>query len=105
MAVLPRLSAALALLATALCLAAVAASRKEAAAGWRCSSDAACQLNGKCGADGACSCDPGWAGANCSALRLGASRLKGSRRTAGRIEAGIHRPHTGHHNMGYAYAS
>lgn len=41
---------------------------------WRCTSDAACQLNGKCQSDGTCSCDPTWTGANCSSLVLGGSR-------------------------------
>eukprot|EP00928_Gymnodinium_smaydae_P057759 TRINITY_DN40983_c0_g1_i1.p1 TRINITY_DN40983_c0_g1~~TRINITY_DN40983_c0_g1_i1.p1 ORF type:complete len:461 (-),score=2.93 TRINITY_DN40983_c0_g1_i1:131-1471(-) len=41
-------------------------------AGWRCRSDAGCQLNGVCN-DGQCDCFPQWAGANCSSLRLGTS--------------------------------
>ena len=34
-----------------------------AAAPWRCSSDASCQLNGVC-VGGACQCDPSWTGSN-----------------------------------------
>ena len=41
--------------------------------GWRCSSDASCQLNGVCSANGGCTCDPQWSGANCSVLNLGLS--------------------------------
>ena len=37
-----------------------------------CSSDADCSLSGVCTALGACLCDPGWGGAFCSVLIMGA---------------------------------
>ena len=57
---------------------------------WRCSSDAACQLNGKCGPAGTCICDPGWMGTNCSALRLGGSRRAYMGRASDTTAWGMH---------------
>ena len=62
-----------------------------AAAGWKCASDAGCQLNGICDvASGTCKCDAQWLGQNCSRLNAGVSKAAYTGMAAGTSTWGGH---------------